>query len=366
MKRPIGEVQDGRRTTCRSCGGTRLHRFLDLGDMPRSDALLAPEAVDSERRFPLQVAFCTDCTLVQILYDVPPPELFGAEYRYFSSYADALLAHAKEHAEQLVAERRLGADHLVVEIASNDGYLLQHVSAAGVRVLGVDPAPAQADAAEARGIPTVREFFDDELAARIVDEHGRADVVIANNVMAHVPDPNRFVAGMRTLLQPDGIVTVENPSVVELVDRCAFDTIYHEHQSYYSCTSVDRLFTRNGLRLVDVEEFPQLHGGTLRWTGALGGTPSDAVTRHLDAEHDAGVDTAGYYDGFARAVASVCEDLRALLRDLRAQGRSVAAYGAAAKGTILLNAAGLGTDVLDFVVDRNPHKHGLVMPGVHL
>jgi SAM-dependent methyltransferase len=351
-------------TACRSCGGRDLEVFLSLGELPLADALLRPEDAGSpEPRFPLDVAFCPACALVQLLGDVPPQRLFVDNYLYFSSYSDDLLRHAREHAARLVQERGLGPGSLVVEIGSNDGYLLRNVAAAGVPVLGIDPAPGQADAAEAAGVPTLREFFGRELAGRLQAEGRHADVIVANNVMAHTPDPNGFVAGLGTLLADGGVVTVENPSVEDLVERCAFDTVYHEHFSYYSSTSVAALVGRHGLALTRVEEFSDLHGGTRRWWLARGGTVEESARAALEHEAAAGVDRAEHYRAFGARVDTLRADLRELLRSLRGSGATLAAYGAAAKGATLLNACGIGLDLVEWVVDRNPHKHGRLMPG---
>ncbi len=351
---------------CRSCGSPRLEAFLDLGVTPLADALVRPEAVGQpEDRFPLDVAFCPDCTLVQILEEVPPEKLFVENYLYFSSFSDHLLDHAKRHVDWLINERSLSSDSLVVELASNDGYLLKNFVNRGVPVLGIDPAPDQSAAAIAAGVPTLAEFFGVELAEKLRSEGKAADVIIANNVLAHVPDLNGFVSGMATLLADDGIITVENPYVRDLIDHCEFDTIYHEHFCYYSCTSIDRLMQRHGLWLNHVEYFPNLHGGTLRWHIGRRRDRSDAAEHYLQNEHDTGLDTIDYYGKFADRVGSVRQQLLDLLGGLRADGASIAGYGAAAKGSTMLNATGIGRDLVDYVVDRNVHKHGTFMPGTH-
>jgi SAM-dependent methyltransferase len=344
---------------CRSCGGRRREVFLSLGELPLADALLREEDLGRpEPRYPLDVAFCPDCALVQVVEEVPPQRLFVDNYLYFSSYSDALLEHARAHAERLVAERRLGPESLVVEIGSNDGYLLRHVAAAGVPVLGIDPAPDQADAAEAAGVPTLREFFGEPLARTLQP----ADVVVANNVMAHTPDLNGFVAGLATLLADGGVATIENPSVEDLIEKCEFDTVYHEHFSYFSTTSVAALMHRHGLSLNRVERFPDLHGGTRRWWVSSTAAVEESVREELAREAAAGVDRTEHYLEFGERVDLLRAELLALLRGL--DGR-VAAYGAAAKGATLLNACGIGRDLVEFVVDRNPHKQGRFMPGTH-
>ena len=352
---------------CRSCGGGDLRLFLSLGHMPLPDALLRADELDGpEPRFPLDVAFCPACSLVQILEDVPPEQLFVDNYLYFSSFSESLLRHSKEHAQALIDERGLGADSFVCEIASNDGYLLRNFVERGIPVLGIDPAPTQAATAEAAGVPTLAEFFGPDVARRILGERGPADVILANNVMAHTPDLNGLVEGMAILLAEDGIVTIENTYVKDLIDNGEFDTIYHEHFCYFSCTAVDRLARRHGLSLVRVDHFPELQGGTLRWRLARGGSVDPSVDRFLRAEADAGLTDASYYNRFAARVEGVRHALRSLLVRLAADGARIAAYGAAAKGSTLVNYAGIGPGLVEFVVDRNEHKHGLFMPGTHI
>jgi SAM-dependent methyltransferase len=352
---------------CRSCGSDGLRPFLSLGDTPLADALVKPaDAGGPEGRYPLEVAFCPSCGLVQILEEVPAEVLFVDNYLYFSSFSDELLRHSREHALGLVEKRGLGRESLVVELASNDGYLLRNFAEVGVPVLGVDPAPDQAQAANEAGIPTLQEFFGAELARKIRAEHGAADVIIANNVMAHVPELNDFVEGMSILLADDGIVTVENPYVRDLIDHCEFDTIYHEHFCYYSCTAVDALVRRHGMYLNDVEYFPDLHGGTLRWHIGKTEDVSPVAKGYLQEEQTRGFDSFAAYEEFGHRVEGIRDDLLALLRGLKEQGASIAAYGAAAKGSTLLNYVGIDTSLVDFVVDRNVHKQGLLMPGVHI
>lgn len=354
-------------SACRGCGEEGLRPFLSLGKTPLADALVQPDALDHpEPRFPLEVAFCPSCTLVQILHEVPPQQLFVDNYLYFSSFSDHLLAHSRAHALSLIERRGLDGSSLVVEIASNDGYLLRNVADAGIPVLGIDPAPGQADAAIAAGVPTIKEFFGPSVARRLRAEGVRADVIIANNVMAHVPDLGGFVDGMATLLADDGLITIENHYVRDLIEHAAFDTIYHEHHCYFSCTAVDRLMRRHGLHLNDVEYFPDLHGGTLRWHCGPEERVSDSARAYLEDEQVTGLTDFDHYADFGARVEQTITDLRDLLIQRRAAGRRIAAYGAAAKGSTLLNAAGIGTDLIDFVVDLNTHKQGLHMPGVHI
>jgi hypothetical protein len=353
--------------TCRSCGGGGLEVFLSLGDMPLPDALLRPDQLAlPEPSLPLDVAFCPACSLVQILEEVAPERLFVDNYLYFSSFSESLLRHSREHAERLISERELDGRSLVVEVASNDGYLLRNFVARGVPVLGIDPAPHQATAAEAAGVPTLQEFFGAELARRLVAGGKRADVLIANNVMAHTPTLNSFVEGISIVLADDGVATIENTYVRDLIDHCEFDTIYHEHFCYFSCTAVDRVMRRHGLVLNRVEYFPELQGGTLRWHVSRRPMVDLSARRFLDEEERSGLVRPEYYRAFGDRVATIGRELPALLRRLRASGKRIAAYGAAAKGSTLVNYAGIGTDLVDYVVDRNVHKHGLHMPGTHL
>jgi SAM-dependent methyltransferase len=335
--------------------------------MPLPDALLRADELDrDERRYPLDVAFCSSCSLVQILEEVPPEELFVDNYLYFSSFSDGLLRHSREHALRLIAERGLDERSLVVEVASNDGYLLRNFVEQGVPVLGIDPAPDQALAAEAAGVPTLPEFFGAELAGRLRAEGTQADVIIANNVMAHTPTLNSFVEGLRILVADEGVVTVENTYVKDLIDHCEFDTIYHEHFSYFSCTAVDRLARRHGLSLNAVEHFPTLQGGSLRWSLGPRTAVEDSARSFLRAEQEEGLTAFDYYRRFGVRVATLRDDLQDLLRSLRAEGRTIAAYGAAAKGSTLVNYARITPDLVEYVVDRNVHKQGLFMPGTHL
>lgn len=351
---------------CRSCGSEELSVFLSLGDMPLSDGLLAAEDLKrQEARYPLDVAFCADCALVQILETVPPERLFGADYPYFSSFTDALLAHSAENVNARIEERRLDRESLVVELASNDGYLLQYYRARGIPVLGIDPAPGPVEAARARGVETLQAFFGRDLAMRLAAEGRLADVIHANNVLAHVADTNGFVAGMAALLKEDGVAVIEVPYVRELIERGEFDTIYHEHLCYFSVTALARLFQRHGLALNRVEPLA-IHGGSLRLFVGRREREGRSVAEYLETERLAGVDELEYYAGFSAKVGRIRSGLAELLGKLKREGARIAGYGAAAKGTILLNFAGVGSKVLEFVADRNVHKQGRYVPGVRL
>jgi hypothetical protein len=341
---------------------------LSLGTTPLANRLLTEEELAApERRYPLELAYCRGCSLVQITETVPPEELF-TDYVYFSSYSDAMLAHSKELVGRVAREQGLRAQDLVIEIASNDGYLLQYYKELGMRVLGIEPARNIAKVARDRGIPTLSEFFGNKLADRLVAEGNRAAVVHANNVMAHVPDIHAFAAGLFGILADEGLALIEVPYVREMVDRCEFDTIYHEHVFYFSLTALTGLFSRHQLKVVDVELI-DLHGGSLLLQVARQGAKRVATARvdeMLAEEQRRGITGSAYYEGFSRQVMTVRDELRRLLGDLKAKGFRLAAYGAAAKGSTLLNYAGIGRETLDFVVDRSPHKQGKFMPGVHL
>jgi hypothetical protein len=355
-------------TACRACGGSELHPVLDLGATPLANALLTEADLDKpEARYPLVLVFCPACTLVQITETVPPEILFR-EYVYFSSFSDTMVRHAATIAGRLMTEKGLGPDSLVVEVASNDGYLLQHYHNQGVPVLGVEPATNIAKVAEAKGILTRCDFFGQDLAVLLTAEGYRADVIHANNVLAHVADLPGFVAGLTTLLHDDGLAVLEFPYVKDMLDHVEFDTIYHEHLCYFSLTALDRLFTEMGLRLVDVERLP-IHGGSLR----LFATPADgpvatapSVQALLDEERAWGVDTAGAYEDFGRRVTALGEALKETLGEWKAKGKRLAAYGASAKGSTLLNVFGIGREHLDYVVDRSTVKQGLYTPGTRL
>lgn len=329
--------------------------------------MLPPEALDEpEPTFPLAVVFCTSCTLVQLTERVPPEDLFS-EYVYLSGVSETVVDHMRAHATALLGARALGPDDLVVEIASNDGTLLRPFKEAGVRVLGIEPAANIAAIARASGIDTRVCFFDRQTGEALAEEGVVADAVLANNVLAHVPDPVGFVAGIAALLAPGGIAEIEVPWVVDLVDHVEFDTIYHEHLSYFSLHALDALVSRAGLALTDVRHFP-IHGGSLRITlasetHAEGRARVDTL---LERERQRGVHTPAFYADFGQRVQHLGEALRATLTDLRAQGKRIAAYGASAKGATLLNGLGIAPDLLDYVVDRAPTKQGRFTPGTRL
>jgi SAM-dependent methyltransferase len=351
---------------CRSCATKQIFPFLSLGDHPLANALITEERLgEPERAYPLEVVMCTNCSLVQITETVPPEILFR-DYIYFSSFSDTMLRHARGLAEGLFQKRHLGPESLVIEIASNDGYLLKNFVAAGVPVLGIEPARNIARLAAEQGVRTISEFFGSDLASQLAAEY-RPDVILANNVMAHAPDINGMIAGIKKLLKPDGVFVMETPYLKDMLEKIEFDTMYHEHIFCHSLTALEHAFQRHGLAACDVEWFP-LHGGTIRvsvvHTGREGSRP--AVRRMLDEEEAWGVSRPETYRDFADKVKRLGRKLTTLLRDLKAEGKRIAAYGAAAKGTTLLNSFGIGRDSLDYVVDRSTHKQGKFMPGNHL
>ena len=360
-----------RRTRCRSCRAELRHTLVDLGEQPLANAFLTREQVETghERRYPLHARVCDECLLVQVEQVVSPAEIF-TDYAYFSSYSASWLEHAAGYARAVKERLSLDASSMVVEVASNDGYLLKNFVAAGIPVLGVEPAANVATAATEAGVPTEVAFFGRECAADLLQRGLAADLVVANNVLAHVPDLDDFVTGLSAVLKPDGVATIEVPHVLRMIERVEFDTIYHEHLFYFSLLAARDVLVRRGLRVFDVEELAT-HGGSLRiWAArADDGTAwaeTPRVRRVLAAEEAAGLADVDGYRSFAARVERVVADLQNFLREAKAEGRPIAAYGAAAKGNTLLNAAEVTTDEIEYVVDRNPHKQGKFLPGSHL
>ena len=336
---------------------------------PASNAFLKADQLNGEEPFyPLHAFVCAECYLVQLRQFQSPQQIFG-DYAYFSSYSDTWLEHARSYAAMARERFGLGSGSLVVEIASNDGYLLQYFRAAGVPVLGIEPARNVATAAQAKGIPTLCEFFGRESAARLAAERRRADLLIGNNVLAHVPDLNDFVAGMKSVLKADGVITLEFPHLLELIEHVEFDTIYHEHFSYFSLLTAERVMAAHGLAVFDVETLPT-HGGSLRLYVHHADDRTHAASSRLEAlrarERAAGMDSLRAYSGFDDKVKSLRRGLVDFLRGVHASGRTVAGYGAPAKGNTLLNYCGIGTDLLPYTVDRSPHKQGRYLPGSHI
>ena len=352
---------------CRSCGGLHGDLVLDLGVQPLANNLPRPEDLGQpEPKFPLRVAVCHQCWLLQITDLVPPTQLFS-EYLYFSSFSDALLRHARASVEQHIREFQLHPQSHVVEIASNDGYLLQNFVAAKIPCLGIEPAANIAKVAREKGIESRVDFFGLQLAEQLVAEHREADLIIGNNVFAHAPDPNDFVAGLARLLKPRGRIALEFPYGVDLIEHSEFDTIYHEHVFYFTVTAVKPLFERHGLELIRVYPLP-IHGGSLRLYAARAGAHPVAasVGEFLASERAKGVAAPAYYENFSAHVQQLKTGLWELLAQLRKENRTVAAYGASAKGSTLINYIGLGRDMLSFVTDRSTYKQGRLMPGQHI
>jgi SAM-dependent methyltransferase len=354
-------------TKCRACGNEHGEMVLDLGIQPLANNFPLPEDLGkSEPRFPLEVFICPQCWLLQITVVVPPVELFSI-YPYQSSFSDAILRHAQQASERYLREFDLGAHSLVVEVASNDGYLLKNLVAAKVPCLGIEPAENIAEIAREIGVETLIEFFGLPLAAKLAALGRQADLIIGNNVFAHVPDINDFLAGLRTLLKPAGRVILEFPYGVELIQKTEFDTIYHEHVFYFTLTPLIPLFRRHGLDIFHVERIP-IHGGSLRifagHTGAHEAQPS--ATEFLARETALGVNSLAFYKEFGRHVEQLKADLLQFFGDQKKAGKSMAAYGASAKGSTLLNYCGLGSETFPFVADRNTYKRGRLTPGKHL
>lgn len=354
---------------CRFCGETLKHTFVDLGMSPLCQTHIEPHRLDRmEPFYPLHARVCDACFLVQLEEYVPPREIFS-EYAYFSSYSASWVAHARRYTRHMMERYGIGPGHFVVEVASNDGYLLRHFAAAGVRVRGIEPAANVAAAAEARGIPTTVQFLGAESARAFAAEHGRPDLLLGNNVLAHVPDINDFVQGLRILLAPGGLLTMEFPHLLRLMDGNQFDTIYHEHFSYFAFNVVERIFAEHGLRIVHVEELPT-HGGSLRIHARHAGDGSRPVSARVselrERERHRGLLNVATYEAFQERVKETKRRLLAFLIAAREAGRRIAGYGAPGKGNTLLNYCGIGTDFLDFTVDRSPHKQGRYTPGTRI
>jgi hypothetical protein len=355
--------------TCRFCRAPLAETFVDLGMSPLCQTHIRPDQLhDMEPFYPLHAYVCGSCFLVQLQEFVSPGDIFS-EYAYFSSYSSSWVEHARRYAAMAIDRFGLSGSSKVMEIASNDGYLLQHFVERGVPVLGIEPAANVAQAAIDKGIPTTVRFFGRESAASIASEHGRPDLLLGNNVLAHVPDLNDFVGGMKTLLAPTGVITMEFPHLMRLMAENQFDTIYHEHFSYFSFVAVEKVFAHHGLTLFDVEELPT-HGGSLRIYArhadhaALAVAPT--VERLRSRETDDGFLTLERYRGFAEQVKATKRKLLAFLIDAKGRGKKVAGYGAPGKGNTLLNYCGIRTDFLDFTVDANPYKQGKYTPGTRI
>lgn len=355
--------------TCRLCGNSNLVSVLDLGASPPCESFLSEEQLDlPEATYPLRLRLCPDCLLLQIPALITPEDTFGGDYAYYSSYSTSWVEHARKFVDQAVDALNLDPDGFVVEVAANDGYLLQHVVNRGIRCLGIEPSVNCSEAARAKGIPMLRAFLDEALAARVRDEHGPADLVVANNVFAHIPDITGFAAGLRGLVADTGRVSIEVHHALSLITAAQFDTIYHEHFQYWTVLAARHGLAAGGLRLVDVELLPT-HGGSIR----LWAVPEDAdVAEHprvaeVEAvERAAGLDSPDGYLGLAERVAGIRDDLVSFLIEARRAGRRVVAYGAPGKGNTLLNYCGIRPDLLAYAADRNTFKHGRYTPGTRI
>jgi SAM-dependent methyltransferase len=353
---------------CRLCDAPLTETFVDLGMSPLCESYLPADALDARESFyPLHVRICAQCLLVQLPAYVAGEDIFS-DYLYFSSYSDSWVAHAKRYAEEMTGRLGLGADSLVAEVASNDGYLLQHFVAAGVPVVGVEPAGNVAEVARAKGIRTEVQFLGAATGAAVAAQYGHADLVAANNVYAHVPDIRDFTAGLAALVKPTGLVTLEFPHLLRLIEGNQYDTIYHEHYQYLSLLTASRALASGGLTVVDVDEL-STHGGSLRVHARpadAAGEPSSTVKAVLAAEEAAGLHTLAGHAGFAESVYGIKRDLLTFLLAARAEGKTVVGYGAPGKGNTLLNHCGVRSDLLAYTVDRSPHKQGWYLPGTHI
>jgi hypothetical protein len=359
-------AQKAQQMRCRSCGHRGLHPVLDLGVTALVDTLVTKDQLNGpENKFPLQVALCERCALMQTC-DTPPPEVvFHGDYTYYASFSTTWLEHSRRCVLKQIDRFGLNKDSFVVELASNDGYLLRNYVEKGIPVLGIDPAIGPVKAAEKAGVPTLHAFFTLELAQKLAAEGKRADIVHANNVMAHVADLNGFVSGIATILKDGGTLVTESPYVRDLIDHCEFDTIYHEHLCYYGVTSLKNLYARHGLFINDIEHL-STHGGSIRQYVSKMPGESDAVKLLLADEDRLGINRfSDYYNSFARRVEDIRRQMLKILHDLKKQGKRVAAYGASAKGSTMLSYLNAGPELIEFVVDKNIHKHGKFMPGVH-
>jgi 2-polyprenyl-3-methyl-5-hydroxy-6-metoxy-1,4-benzoquinol methylase len=354
---------------CRSCGTDLRHTFVDLGMSPLANSYVDADRLNRmEAFYPLHARVCDRCYLVQLEAAAAPEDIFS-DYAYFSSYSDSWLEHARAYADSVTERFDLNCGSRVVEIASNDGYLLQYFAAKEIPVLGIEPARNVAEAARERGIPTLIQFFGVETARELAAENKRGDLVIGNNVLAHVPDLNGFVAGLEILLAPAGVITLEFPHLMRLVEQNQFDTIYHEHFSYFSLITIRKLFARHGLAVFDVEELPT-HGGSLRIYARHQEDPSKPESERVDdllvREERTGFTSLERYLSFGERVKQTKRKFLEFLIGVKAEGKSIAGYGAPAKGNTLLNYCGVGTDFIDYTVDRSPHKQGYFLPGTHI
>ncbi|MGC9450680.1 MAG: class I SAM-dependent methyltransferase [Oceanipulchritudo sp.] len=353
-------------TSCRSCGGTRVETVIEFGETPLADRILKEEQLsEPEPKAPLTLARCPDCSLVQIRETVDPEVLYFSEYPYFSSVSPALCRHFEGNAEEVMRRKSLGPDSLVVEAASNDGCLLRNFVAKNIPVMGIDPSEAPVLRARAAGVRTLHEFFTREFAGELAGKGTRADVFLGNNVLAHVADLRGFVAGIATILKEDGLAVLEMPYLLDLIRHCEFDTIYHQHHCYFSLTSLDRLFRDAGLFINDVQHLT-IHGGSLRIFAEKEERPTGRIREMMEEEKQEGIASGEILAGFAAKVDALRDALSGKLIELKRQGKSIAAYGAAGKATTLLAYSQITRELVDFVADLNEYKHGKYMGGNHL
>jgi 2-polyprenyl-3-methyl-5-hydroxy-6-metoxy-1,4-benzoquinol methylase len=355
---------------CRFCGTLLRHEFIDLANAPPSNAFLtAKQLSEPEVFYPLKLFVCDDCFLVQIDEYKKSQDIFNDKYVYFSSYSKSWLEHAKNYVAMIIERNQLNPESFVIEVASNDGYLLQYFKENGIPCLGIEPAKNTAEVARRKGIEVITEFFGAALAERLAEQGRQADLIIGNNVLAHVPDINDFVAGLKIALKTGGVITMEFPHLMRLVEQNQFDTIYHEHFSYLSCHTVGRIFNMHGLKVFDVEELPT-HGGSLRiYAGHAGDTAisvSDALIHLLQEEEMRGMNTLGYYTELQDKADQIKADFLSFLINQKLAGKKTVAYGAAAKGNTLINYCGIKKDLIEFVVDASQHKQGKYLPGSHI
>jgi len=348
---------------CRSCNSNKFVSILPFGETPIADKLLKENQLSlPEYRAPLTLVLCLECGLTQILETVSPDVLFGGDYPYYSSVSPALMKHFSESARDLIKDRKLGATSLVVEAASNDGYMLDVFLKSSIPVLGIDPASGPAEVAKAKGIETLNTFFELKLAQTLAEDGIKADIFLANNVLAHVPDLNGFVAAIATILQPDGVAVIEVPYLLDLVEHCEFDTIYHQHLCYFSVTSLNSLFARQGLTINKVVR-TSIHGGSLRFFASKNDAVDSSVIRILALENEKNISCPSFFSEFCRKLELIKIDIHKILDDLAKDGARIVGYGAAAKATTLLHYLDIGRDQLDCILDRSPKKHGQYMPG---